>query len=132
MKYSSRAEHDSPIGMYEFCQEGRPGWVARPSNNDHIRDTCPAAILNGKFCAFADWIFGADGIASLSILAYGDFSCHGRFADDCFMLCRGPLLDAGGKPYRFYFSGSRRDPALEELLQKHSGFLEACPTDTLV
>lgn len=31
---------------------------------------------------FAQWVFGADGISSLQVLAYGDFSFEGRFGSE--------------------------------------------------
>lgn len=38
--------------------------------------------------AFVHWAFGPDGLTTLQVLALGDFSFWGRFADDQVLLCR--------------------------------------------
>lgn len=105
------------------CVLGLPGDTGR---------NVSVTVLNDEFRHFADWVFGEDGIASLEMIAYGDFSCQGRFAADCFMLRRGGTIDGQAHSYSFYFPESEVDPDLEELLSRHPGFLEACPTETLL
>ncbi|KAJ6436229.1 hypothetical protein O9K51_11212 [Purpureocillium lavendulum] len=117
------------LGRQVFSEEGMIGWVSDAADAQNI---VIATVLNHYFCEFADWVFGADGIASLHLLAYGDFSCQGRFLEDCFMLRRRALAAGDGRPYMFYFPESERDPDLEDILARHAGFLEACPTDTIL
>ena len=38
--------------------------------------------------AFAHWAFGPDGLTTLQVLALGDFSFRGRFANNQVLLCR--------------------------------------------
>ena len=40
------------------------------------------------FISFAHWAFWAEGIPSLQVFAYGDFSFKSRFDDHNFILCR--------------------------------------------
>lgn len=90
--------------------------------------------LTDELHEFAEWIFGPQGIQSLLVLAVGDFSYSGRFADTNVLLCRmsGPFQQRHGKegPRNFYRHLTRSDRVLWENLEKHSNFLEACPTDS--
>ncbi|OAQ60886.2 hypothetical protein VFPPC_01929 [Pochonia chlamydosporia 170] len=122
----------SGLGRQEICEDGMLGWVARQSvvaNNQNILVT---TILSDDLRQFADWAFGPNGVASLRLLAYGDFSCRGRFADSCFMLRRAFLTNGNQSPYQFYFQDVQRDIDLDELLDRHAEFLEACPTNALL
>ena len=83
--------------------------------------------LRDDFREFADWVFGVSGILSLRILAYGDFSCYGWFKDNCFFLCRARSSDSEAR-YHLYDPKVEKDTELENLLDKHEGFLRACPT----
>ena len=46
--------------------------------------------------AFAHWAFGPDGLTTLQVLALGDFSFRGRFADDQVLFCRQEQRNSGG------------------------------------
>ncbi|OWT42325.1 hypothetical protein VFPPC_18559 [Pochonia chlamydosporia 170] len=62
----------------ELCEDGMLGWVSWQSDVANTKDNLVATILTNSLCEFADWAFGANGITSLHIIAYGDFSCQGR------------------------------------------------------
>lgn len=120
------------LSRQEICEDGMLGWVARQSDAANNQNILVATILSDDLRQFADWAFGPNGVASLRLLAYGDFSCRGRFADDCFMLRRALLTNGNESPYQLYFPDVQRDLDLEELLNRHAEFLEACPTNTLL
>ncbi|KAH8652838.1 hypothetical protein BGZ61DRAFT_216333 [Ilyonectria robusta] len=118
-KMQSTEEDAGPIAPNALgCVSQSPVTNGRGSGS-----TC----LSDDFHGFADWAFGASGIPSLRILAYGDFSCSGRFEAHSFFLCRARLEDSEVR-YRFYDPKLERDPELEDLLSQHDGFLQACPT----
>ncbi|CAJ2504172.1 Uu.00g115660.m01.CDS01 [Anthostomella pinea] len=82
----------------------------------------------------AEWAFGEHGIKSLKFLVFGDFSCQGRFADDTFMLRRNDdRAVAGPRAWRYYDPRwlEGRVPDLENLLDEHADFREACPAAKL-
>lgn len=111
----------------ELCKDGMLGWVSWHLDATSTGPVPVATMLNEHLLGFADWAFGAEGITSLRLLVYGDFSSRGRFADSCFMLRRGSLGGSDGGLYRFFFPESEREPELEELLDRHARCLEACP-----
>ncbi|KAJ6437640.1 cerato-platanin [Purpureocillium lavendulum] len=113
-----------------FLGDKEPGWVSTVPGQTGLVPV--ETVLNGGFCHFADWVFGKDGISSLEMVVYGDFSCQGRLGQDCFMLRRGGTIGGQAYPYSFYFPESQDDPDLEKLLSQNPGFLEACPTETLL
>ncbi len=115
-----------------FPNDRMLGWVLGLRGDSDTCRNVSVTVLHDEFRHFADWVFGEDGIASLEMVAYGDFSCQGRFAADCFKLRRGGSIDGQAHSYSFYFPESEVDPDLEELLSRHPGFLEACPTETLL
>ncbi|KFY18708.1 hypothetical protein V493_08398 [Pseudogymnoascus sp. VKM F-4281 (FW-2241)] len=81
---------------------------------------------------FSHWAFGADGIPSLQVLAYGDFSFEGRFKSENIILCRQawtiPKEDTT-LPFRPIRDG---DINMMELVRENMDFLGACPVDTIV
>ncbi|KFZ17811.1 hypothetical protein V501_01554 [Pseudogymnoascus sp. VKM F-4519 (FW-2642)] len=82
--------------------------------------------------AFSHWAFGADGIPSLQVLAYGDFSFEGRFKSENIILCRQawtiPKEDTT-LPFRPI---RESDINMMELVSENMDFLGACPVDTIV
>jgi hypothetical protein len=86
---------------------------------------------------FASWAFGPDGLPSLQVLCYGDFSYQGRRPYVTF--CRSKSLDCrngyesisriSDKSYR---AVTREDVAEQEILHINACFLEACPEDSLL
>jgi hypothetical protein len=98
--------------------------------------------LGASFVKFAQWAFGPEGILSLRLLAYGDFSYNGRFGVATLLLCRREVPEAlsrrGGRStrsserfLRFREVKEREDWELWELYERELGILAACPTDTL-
>jgi hypothetical protein len=85
-----------------------------------------------------DWIFGPQGMESVELVAFGDFSCRGRYLSSSFFLRR---VDdrterdmLGGRLWDFYrrVKHSNRIPRLEMLLEENRQFLESAPSDTLL
>jgi hypothetical protein len=92
---------------------------------------------------FARWAFGADGIPSLQVLAYGDFSFKDRFRSKNHILCRQAWKvpkrkkdntvrddeEAKTLPFRPIRDGDIR---MMELVSENMNFLGACPVDSIV
>lgn len=118
--YSSKSEDET-----EYATANALGSISHSPTGNDINDG--RADLRDDFREFADWAFGASGIPSLRILAYGDFSCSGRFEEYWMFLRRASSADSEIQ-YRFYDPKVERDSELEDLLTLHEGFLQACPT----
>jgi hypothetical protein len=93
--------------------------------------------LSRSLVDFAKWAFGVNGIPSLQVLAYGDFSFHGRFAWNNHILCRQtwkiPRTNKSKKDKEFPFRPLREsDIEMMELIRENMDFLEACPLDPIV
>ena len=77
--------------------------------------------LQEKFCAFVEWAFGSGGIASLQIIAVGDFSLNSDAVNDRdtrFSICRN-----GDGAFTFLDGRyGRRDRRLDD----YRDFLESC------
>lgn len=76
--------------------------------------------LRKEFRQFAEWAFGAQGVSSLQVVAYGDFAYGGRKAHRNIVLCRS--LDER-KHYRIL-----RPSEAMAVLDEHRDMLEALPT----
>jgi hypothetical protein len=64
------------------------------------------AELTPSFLDFVRWIFGQDGLPNLKILAIGDFSNSGRWAEYNMILCRDESLqDREGINFRTLMHG---------------------------
>ncbi|KAK4059072.1 hypothetical protein Purlil1_14371 [Purpureocillium lilacinum] len=60
----TKSRRDIPFLGHEVV----PGWISPiPGQSDHA---VTATVLNDEFRDFADWVFGADGIASLEMIAW--------------------------------------------------------------
>ncbi|KAF2121048.1 hypothetical protein BDV96DRAFT_595428 [Lophiotrema nucula] len=75
---------------------------------------------------FVEWAFGPEGIPSLRIIACGDFSYDGRYEDSRILLCRSETQGEDGMCYRHV---QDEDHALNDLVERYSDMLEACPTE---
>jgi hypothetical protein len=86
---------------------------------------------------FAHWAFGADGIPSLQVLAYGDFSFKDRFRSRNHILCR--------QAWKIYTARDDKednvlpfrpirnsDTQMMELVSENMDFLGACAEDSIV
>ncbi|KAK8093393.1 hypothetical protein PG997_000078 [Apiospora hydei] len=85
---------------------------------------------------FLQWVFGPQGIRSLRLFLYGDFSFNGRFKDECKMMCRNETLESqqtaagqGVGPRLHYREVTKDDRDILNLLEKQEEFVTACPVD---
>jgi hypothetical protein len=81
--------------------------------------------LKNKFCRFAEWVFGPQGIASLQVVVFGDFAHGGRMPSQNLLLCRSRQ---GRSKFRV-LGGS--DPELKRVQAEYRKVLEACPVQPL-
>jgi hypothetical protein len=91
---------------------------------------------------FALWAFGPEGIPSLKVLAYGDFSYQGRHRSTNAILCRNEWKFP--KPTGYIVTGKEEnteisfrpirdsDTEMMELVYENMDFLEACPVDPIL
>ncbi|KAI9714905.1 MAG: hypothetical protein M1820_000194 [Bogoriella megaspora] len=88
----------------------------------------PGALLD-----FAQWAFGPDGLPSLVVLAFGDFSYGGRFARWNQLLCRdpGPIERHQQWTFRSMFKGNCRQECWN-VLKSNERFLQACPSERII
>ena len=92
--------------------------------------------------AFAHWAFGPDGLTTLQVLALGDFSFRGRFANDQVLLCRQEQRTSGSAddalsptahaPELMFREVISEDRNLQALVDTQGDLLEACPVDSLL
>ncbi|KAH8816664.1 hypothetical protein F5884DRAFT_873409 [Xylogone sp. PMI_703] len=98
-----------------------------------------------EFLSFAAWAFGPDGIPSLKILAYGDFSYDGRYAAKNMLLGRkkwdfpkpkigasaaeGEEVEIVELPFCLVEEG---DQWMKDMVAENMDFLSACPMEPIV
>lgn len=89
--------------------------------------------VSESLAEFANWAFGPRGIRSLQLIAFGDFSCLGRYKDDTVLLERvsGPTTPGNQGDLCFQAMGTDVKPLLG-LLDKYKDAIEACPADSLL
>lgn len=124
-----------------------PYWANADERNEEVYDLSLKGIpeerlyrLGGPFKNLAQWVFGPNGIRSLRLLAYGDFSEDGRFQPSTLLLCRrdpprddGFLgIDDASKQFSFREVRQGEDTELWELYEREKQVLEACPRDSLL
>lgn len=91
---------------------------------------------------FAHWAFEPDGLTALQVLAFGDFSFRGRFADDQVLLCRQERRTSGSAddalsptahaPELTFRQVTGDDRSLQALVDAQCDLLEACPGESLL
>jgi hypothetical protein len=118
----------------------------RPYDAEYAADIDTLYTLNNlprNLLLFPQWAFGADGIPSIQVLAYGDFSFKGRFRWENHILCRqawkvrkrregittGDDKDEKVLPFRPIRDS---DVKMMELVSENMDFLGACPADSIV
>lgn len=98
--------------------------------------------LDASFEQLGQKAFGPDGIASLELLVYGDFSHDGRYARNNMVFVRNedyvhqpdvrddeqPTMSSE-RTFRFI---RRRDRRQHDLLEKYAYALAACPTESIL
>jgi hypothetical protein len=117
--------------------------VADDANPDSYEDylaNSKLAEAPQSLLKFDHWAFGAEGIPSLQVLAYGDFSFEGRFDYPRLLLCREEWQAWRNPKDNSDNSGARTlpfrpirpsDVKMRELIRENMDFLEACPADTI-
>lgn len=133
--------------MLHLRQSGKdlkhyPCWVNANEYDEEIYNLSLNGIpeerlhrLGGPFKNLAQWAFGPDGIRSLRLLAYGDFSGNGPFQRFNLLLCRrDEFLGTDYASQHFHFREVRpgEDTELWELYEREKHVLEACPRDSLL
>jgi hypothetical protein len=107
-------------------------------NDGPDQDNLPARFKR-PFHDLAQWAFGPEGFASLQLIAYGDFSYDGRYAQNNLFLGRnvGELRykvyrheELMGNNLRDFWSDDER--RFNKLIEKHSEMLSACPIDSIL
>ena len=85
--------------------------------------------MTPEFHNLVSWALGPDGIHSLQVIAFGDFSCRGRFSSHNLVLHRTDSPVAEGKlPCRLLDPRLDREGSLYDDIRE---FLEACPSESL-
>jgi hypothetical protein len=115
------------------------GWLAFEGYREGLddkSDTKFSAALS-EIHELASWAFGPEGLPSLQVLAYGDFSYRGRRPS--LVLCRSKSLhdfdiqrSAPGTLDLAYREVTKTDVSEQEILWNNADFLEACPEDPLL
>lgn len=86
--------------------------------------------LQDSFRALLNWVFGPDGIASLELVAFGDFG-QGRnnlYLHNLFVCRTKGDADNGGLPYRVFDARDREhEHEWAAIVRPHWSFLGACP-----
>jgi hypothetical protein len=114
------------------------GWLSFKGYREGLDDKSESefyAALPGIH-DLANWAFGPDGLPSLQVLAYGDFSYRGRRPNLVF--CRSKLDDSDVQKSAIgvfdltYREVTKADVSEQEILDINADFLEACPEDSLL
>lgn len=86
--------------------------------------------LQDSFRVLLDWAFGPDGIASLDLVAFGDFA-QGRnnlYLHNLFVCRTKSSADNYGLPYQVFDARDRQhEHEWAAIVRPHWSFLEACP-----
>ncbi|KAL2068470.1 hypothetical protein VTL71DRAFT_16568 [Oculimacula yallundae] len=91
----------------------------------------PFTVASSRFLDYATELFSPRGQPGLKVLAYGDFSMDGRWADQNVFLVRDEgLKDAGGK-YNFRLINDQ-DIAAWDLIDENMDFLGSCPSTRIL
>ncbi len=103
------------------------------------REKAPGCTVPPELSLLAQWAFGPGGLPGLQILAYGDFSHNGRYAEHNMLFCRKPPseLSNDGSNLDFQVAASFRcltadDTYLQDLLSRNMEVLEACAVDNVM
>jgi hypothetical protein len=125
-----------------------------PSNSlGHLNITHSTASLDSfvmykmsrlppKLREFATWAFGPDGLPTLEVLAFSDFSYDGRFEFRNKLFCRhtrsirnlenDTSQQLEDELIRIFRLIRRNDRELWDLIDRNKEFLEACPINSII
>ncbi|KAL5339041.1 hypothetical protein BJX70DRAFT_388140 [Aspergillus crustosus] len=111
----------SGVVLDRLNSSGQPNWFSESLYTYKYGDDLPdnrEAIYD-----LAQWAFSADGLPSLQVLAWGDFSFEGRYSKFNLLLCRS---DNG------YKTLTPSDIMAWDLVQDNIDMLAACPFDDIL
>jgi hypothetical protein len=122
---------------------GKPPSMTHSTASSESFDIAEILRLPGELLEFANWAFGPDGLPTLQVLAFGDFSYDGRFNDiHNYLFCRHtwsirnpensisqPEEDELILKFRLVRENDRE---LWDLIDRNIDFLGACPTDSIM
>jgi hypothetical protein len=103
-------------------------WAYRAGRRSSIDTATYCAAHPNTFFKFANWVFSEAGIASLELLVYGDCKNGAGSTHEPFFIKRRTELSEDPKTPRWDFyprRGGERILSLDELLNKHDGFLKS-------
>jgi hypothetical protein len=126
-------DSESDDALVEIDAVGTSRSSQRESSDGPLSDSQLPELTN-TLHNFAQWAFGPRGFPSLRVIAFGDFSCEGRYTWNNVLLCRNdePVQsgrqEVAGQTFRHLADNDR---SLWDLLDKYSNVLEACPTNPL-
>ena len=119
--------------------DGEPPSVTHSTASLDSFDMYKMSRLPPKLREFATWAFGPDGLPTLEVLAFGDFSYDGQFEFHNKLFCRhtGPIRnlenDTRNRELVRKFRPVRgNDRELWDLIDRNKEFLEACPTNAII
>jgi hypothetical protein len=122
------------VGIYETTNGNKSTLV---DSLGSTRDRSMAEILdsNQPLKQFANWVFGPDGLLSLRVLAFGDFSYMDRLRDSNHLLCRHSWSFQHPRTKEVVALAFRHvektDHVLWSLVELNKDFLGACPTEPI-
>lgn len=118
---------------------GRPPSIAHSTaSTDSFNEM---SRLPPKLRKFAHWAFGPDGLPTLEVLAFGDFSHDGRFRNHNHLFCRhtrsirtleNDTSQQGEGERVLTFCPIRGNYREWGLIDRNKEFLEACPTNSII
>ena len=115
----------------EVPLQPRSSYLFPPKSAAYDVEAVSPALLE-----FAQFAFGPHGLKHLRVLASGDFSSHGRWAEYCTLLCRKPTSEWGGSEEatplmraRTFRRVSREDWVLKDYIFSKMEMLSACPSE---
>jgi hypothetical protein len=136
------SENRAPTGIIIDGLSSRAPASQSSMSDADLEDMQELVNLPGSLLSFAKWAFGADGIPSLQVIAYGDFSFGTRFKLQSHIICRQAFTfskrkqaEAPGtsETIQLPFRPIRdSDIKMMELVNENMDFLGACPVDHLM
>jgi hypothetical protein len=121
---------------------GKPPSITHSTASSEPFDIAEILRLPAELLRFANWAFGPNGLPTLQVLAFGDFSYDGRSHIHNKLFCRhtwsirnpeNDILQQSEDELVLTFRLVREnDRELWDLIDRNTEFLEACPTDSIV
>ncbi|KAI9719938.1 MAG: hypothetical protein M1828_005976 [Chrysothrix sp. TS-e1954] len=112
-------------------------WLLGPARPAGTKNSAPVKCSNSEGAitaelkALAHWAFSDDGPPNLRLLAYGDFSQQGLWADRSVVLCRRDSEDMRTGLDTNFRRVEEDDHILECFFQDNIDFLSACPVNNI-